>query len=518
VFFDLAPNLRYKKKYVFPGGAIPEPNAPKNPDSYMLPSLRHLAGLQKEGLVIWDGRRKETYISRPFLLLDTADGPGIVYHSGLIGHHGRYGCRLYCDVVGRHKQGCGHYYPALLKPVDYNVPDCDHDDIPVESVCGGSSQEYLANLKYLLQSKDDTQYKERRCETGISKPSIFSGLPAAHITGVPDIFGLDLMHLPTLNHGDLFTSLWSGTLKCEKTDDISTWDFAVFRDPVAWKKHGQQVADALPYIPGSYDRPSRNIAEKISSGYKAKEWQGYLFGLAPALLYGVLPYWCWKNYVKYVRAFRILQQYKIPTVQLLYAHRLLCTFHREFEEIYYQRRADRLHFVRPSIHTTLHVAPEVQHIGPLAYSSQWTLERTIGNLGEEIKQPSNPFKNLSERALRRGQVNALKVIVPQLDRDQYKLPRGSYDVGNGYVLLRARDKRMVGIYGEENQVIRAHLQELVENAGIPLRAGWKLKLARWARLRLPNGQIARSAWRESMKPAWKLRRARCVRVSGLSIL
>jgi hypothetical protein len=71
----------------------------------------------------------------------------------------------------------------------------------------------------------------------------------------------------------------------------------------------------------------------------------------------------------------------------------------------------------------LHVAPEVQRVGPLLYSSQWTLERTIGNLGEEIKQLSNPFKNLSERALRRAQVNALKVLISRLEPDEESLPR-----------------------------------------------------------------------------------------------
>jgi hypothetical protein len=44
------------------------------------------------------------------------------------------------------------------------------------------------------------------------------------------------------------------------------------------------------------------------------------------------------------------------------------------------------------------------------------MERTIGNLGEEIKQPSQPFANLSERGLRRCQVNALKSVLPHLIR------------------------------------------------------------------------------------------------------
>ena len=43
------------------------------------------------------------------------------------------------------------------------------------------------------------------------------------------------------------------------------------------------------------------------------------------------------------------------------------------------------------------------------------MERTIGNLGEEIRQPSNPFANLSQRGLRRSQVNALKAMIPDLE-------------------------------------------------------------------------------------------------------
>ena len=42
------------------------------------------------------------------------------------------------------------------------------------------------------------------------------------------------------------------------------------------------------------------------------------------------------------------------------------------------------------------------------------MERTIGNLGEEIWQPSKPYANLSQRGLIRNQVNALIAMVPDL--------------------------------------------------------------------------------------------------------
>ncbi|KAH7917471.1 hypothetical protein BV22DRAFT_989347, partial [Leucogyrophana mollusca] len=54
ILLDLSPDLRYKKKYILPGGFIPGPNKPKNVDSFLFPGLHHLAALQREGLRVWD--------------------------------------------------------------------------------------------------------------------------------------------------------------------------------------------------------------------------------------------------------------------------------------------------------------------------------------------------------------------------------------------------------------------------------------------------------------------------------
>ncbi|KAJ7893764.1 hypothetical protein B0H13DRAFT_2339581 [Mycena leptocephala] len=135
------------------------------------------------------------------------------------------------------------------------------------------------------------------------------------------------------------------------------------------------------------------------------------------------------------------------------------------------------------------------------------MERTIGNLGQEIKQDSNPYANLSQRACRRAQVNALKALIPDLEPDHDKLPRGSEDLGAGYVLLRAKDEYNQFIRGEQGNAIREYFTEATEeeypNTYLP-------SLQRWARLRLLNGQIARSAWKENQKAFHKVRMARNV--------
>jgi hypothetical protein len=75
-------------------------------------------------------------------------------------------------------------------------------------------------------------------------------------------------------------------------------------------------------------------------------------------------------------------------------------------------------------------------VGPGAYSTQLTMECTIGSLGQEIWQPSNPFTNLAWRALQRSQVNMLKSICPELDpKSRFQLPKGAVDVGEGYMVL-----------------------------------------------------------------------------------
>ncbi|KAG2136743.1 hypothetical protein BD769DRAFT_1664272 [Suillus cothurnatus] len=80
--------------------------------------------------------------------------------------------------------------------------------------------------------------------------------------------------------------------------------------------------------------------------------------------------------------------------------------------------------------------------GPLICASQWTMEQTIGNLVGEIRQPSNPYANLAQRAIRRAQHNSLMVMIPTLDPDygQPLFPRWSKNLGNGYALLKLQER------------------------------------------------------------------------------
>jgi hypothetical protein len=161
VLLNLPPALRYKKDHVFIGSFIPGPNNPKNLDSFLFPGLQHLVALQKEGLRIWDAKLQHEMTSKIFLALITADGPGMMHITGCVGYHGKHGCRLYCGMKGRREEHGKHYFPALLKPEDYNVRGCDRPDINVRELPKPSHDQYIQNLRKLIASTSDTNYRVR---------------------------------------------------------------------------------------------------------------------------------------------------------------------------------------------------------------------------------------------------------------------------------------------------------------------------------------------------------------------
>jgi hypothetical protein len=493
VVYDLAPDKRYKKLCILPGGFIPGPNKPKNVDSYLYPGLYHAAALMKEGLQVWDAHEDRVFTSKPFLFLGTADGPGMTYLNGLTGHSGAQGCRLFCPVRGRRKTGANHYYPALTKPNNYHVAGSDHDNVDGKHLPNGSPETYLESLKKLLQAQNQAQYQLFRKETGISKPSIFNGLPKDRLLPIPTGFPADIMHLVSLNLTDLLLGLWRGSLDVDSNDDKETWHWAVLKGDI-WKEHGKRVAAATTYLPSSFDRPPRNPAEKISSGYKAWEYLTYVYGYGPGFFYHILPQEYWESFCKLVRGIRLLHQNSISPAQLVEGHNLLVEFVKEFENLYYQQKESRLHFCRQSIHALLHIGPEITRVGPGTCSSQWCMERTIGILGAELRQPSNPYQNLSERGLRRARINAIENIIPELAKLP-NLPRVSEDLGDEYILLGPRDPEKRYVDAVHIPAIHAYFSA----CGVAFHQDWIPCFRRWARIQLPNKQLVRTAWKEKSR-------------------
>ncbi|KAK0193264.1 hypothetical protein F5146DRAFT_1101393 [Armillaria mellea] len=270
-------DYRYKKIYVIPGGTIGGPNKLKHITSFLFPSLYHVSALQKEGLWVWDGiLLKHVEPKHPYFILCMADGPAMAELSGMVDRD-------------------NYYNLVMLKPVgDYNVPGCSHNDV---------------TFKDLLLLSDGSVTAEHYQETGLTQPTIFNGLDSQHTLGIPNIFGLDIMHLNLLNDTDLFLN------------SKENWDLAVFHNTAFWEAHRKTIAMSTEYFPFFFDCPPRNPAEKLNSEYKAQEFLLYLFDILPSKY--------WVNYCKGSHGIQIFQQHCISPEHLYKDAKLLAGFIRD---------------------------------------------------------------------------------------------------------------------------------------------------------------------------------------------
>ncbi len=75
-------------------------------------------------------------------------------------------------------------------------------------------------------------------------------------------------------------------------------------------------------------------------------------------------------------------------------------------------------------------------------------------------------------------------MVPALKPHNCDLPRGAINVGDNYILLRARDRYHRNMKQVELMARKTYFQSLPEP--LTFREDWSAKIVRWARLRLPN--------------------------------
>lgn len=509
IIVDLAPDKRYKIKNILPGGIVPGPGSPKDFDSFLFPGLAHVAALQREGLRIWDSYHQRLQISRLFLFLVLADAVAMAYLSGSVGHHGRKGCRLLCGFIGRNKVQGSHYYPALLRPTGFeNHRTSSHPDVDVNEIPVPNPEEYKRDLFYVISSRTENELKIRRYNTGIGKPSIFSGVPRK--LPPPTCFPGDLMHQPLINLTTLLLDLWCARPDARKYDHLSHWPWAVLKGDV-WEAHGEVVEHVARYLPTSFGRAPRNPAAKISSGYKASESLYYIYGEGPGVFHGVIPEPYYSHFCRLVRAIRIIYQRVISQEQLISAHHLLLQWVLDFEILYCKRDPNRLHIIRQCVHSLVHLARETHRVGPLCLSAQWTLERVLERLEAHLNQPSNIYRNLAAQTFRIAITNAILAMWPELQKQKGD-PQGSKNLGNGYVLLGPKDTSQYHLSQPERRAMEKFFSTYPGADHVNTCTAY-----RFGRLKLPTEQVARSRFKETERCTDMARMDRNVKVRDLLI-
>ena len=97
-----------------------------------------------------------------------------------------------------------------------------------------------------------------------------------------------------------------------------------------------------------------------------------------------------------------------------------------------------------------------------------------------------------------------------------RVPTSAVDLGDGYVLMRARERSAHEVQLQSERLAVHVFLAHVNFGGVD--PNWHPWFKKWARLRLPTGQITRTAWKECPWEAAgrRPRRSRMVRVSILN--
>ncbi|KZV67516.1 hypothetical protein PENSPDRAFT_744460 [Peniophora sp. CONT] len=452
------------KKYLLPGAIYP--------DSFNFPGFEHLSALAKEGL-------KREFVSRPYLLLVEADAVAAPEMHGWCPHGSKQACRRRCGAIGRRKPGLGHYYAADMRPDHYNEEGCSHDDHEPSELLPPQTEEETTTEYNLL------------------------GIPRAHRSDIPDIFAGDIMHALGLNIPPHYQQLLRGIIPCDEDlgDKKERWTFADLGIDGNWEKISSFVEFAQRYIPTCFGRIPRSPARKINSGYKCEEFLTWFYGLFPAHAYGVLKDGRWEHLCDLVAGVRTAFLRGATPSQLRESHTRVADWKANLEYDYAQLKISRLHFMPQCTHAVLHDSDDYFRNGPLIASSQFACERYIGILGGELNQPSNIYGNITERALRFAQLNAMLAMYPDLDRSPPPISRRpgmSYNADQGFHLLHPRQHAPSSDIDEkEEEAILAWLQSVAgENNWETCWEDAHKAVRKWSRCYLPNGQVARSRMKE----------------------
>ena len=137
------------------------------------------------------------------------------------------------------------------------------------------------------------------------------------------------------------------------------------------------------------------------------------------------------------------------------------------------------------------------------------MERLIGIFGSLLKQPSNPFPHLAEQAKKVAEINAITAMWPDLERSK-RDPRGSINMGNGYLLLGPKDEKPYRLSSAEHAAVATFYSSLPNLDSTPPRSVY-----RWGRLQIPTEQTARSYWKEVVRSSKAARTDRNVKVRDL---
>ncbi|KAG8686434.1 hypothetical protein FRC11_008958, partial [Ceratobasidium sp. 423] len=381
-------------------------NMYRHPETTDVLSYYELEDLAR-GVPVFDSHHNRPFVLHAYLITCFGDMPAVAKLMYMKGHNGKHPCHA-CRIGGvrnpdrtpgeDHKMNytplsrpftTGRHEPRQIDPL--NLPHCNHTEFIIQ-----------ANL--VKTAQNDAEADQQAQHYGINMVSPLSRLSSLDF---PSSFPHDFMHTVFENVIPLLIDLWTCSRKFA-TFGSGTKDYIL--NPDIWQSVGIACVESGGMIPAIFGCQVPNIALDHSQS-TAKSTLLFATLLAPALLHGRFKSrQYYDHFIELVSLIDTcmaleLRQTEIPTICKQFANWVT-----KFKWLYYRHTPNRLHVCTLPIHSLLHIADDIEAMGPVWCYWAFPMEWFCGALGRTNLNPCFPFVSMDWRVLEVAQLVQIKYM------------------------------------------------------------------------------------------------------------
>ncbi|EKM79257.1 hypothetical protein AGABI1DRAFT_39752 [Agaricus bisporus var. burnettii JB137-S8] len=372
------------------------------------------------------------------------------------------------------------YYPLfnhdVIKIYNPNRPTYNIKMLPMRT-----EEEYWDAITQLEGAKSSRERENITKQTGISRLP----LAAASKALIPyRSYPIDPFHLFYENCAPHIWDMWVS----EKNSE----------EKIYFKKAnemGKLIEDASITLPPAFCGPIRNVYTKRQSQYKIYEWMALVHWYIVPMGRELQMDWSVLN--NFALFSRIVEFAMTPCArtetEITSLQGMVDKFLANFEKIYLNSDPKNISRFRLCIFQLAHVPSHIRWHGSIRVGSQATVERSIGELGGQIRSKKSPFENLANIIFYREITKILHLGHPELLRP------GPPARSSDKVPTKQRHKL------HTRNLIQGEITA-IEKAIAPFTTTHLTPTIlpdKWGKLRLNNGRTLHSALSESKQVSCK---------------
>ncbi|KAG9126384.1 hypothetical protein FRC07_003631 [Ceratobasidium sp. 392] len=398
--YNLDPAIRHRLENLLCIGVIPGPNSPQELDTFLEPFIDELEELAR-GVAAFDGEHMRPFCLRAHLLACFGDMPAVAKMMCMKGVNGKRPCRA-CKIVGIRAADSNTHYVPLSRP--YAAHDEGPQSYDPHNLPRRAHLEFLEDALHVEKAKTNAQEDRRSRRTGINGLSTLARLGSLDF---PGSFPHDFMHVMFKNILPTLIALWTRSHKYKTFGNAN--DDYVFSKTV-WSAIGKVCAQSGNTIPSRFGCRIPNLADHRSQ-VTSESMLLFATFLGPALLrrqFSKEAYY--RHFIDLVKLISKCCSLSISHEEVQAIREGFACWVQKYEELYYRKTRSRIRACTLPLHALLHIADDIEKMGPIWCYWAFPMERYCGSLARANISRRFPYASLNRCVLQIAQLAQLKLI------------------------------------------------------------------------------------------------------------